>query len=147
MDDLNDDLAVPFPLEFVILATPRSLQSSNTAREAWKSKVGDAARSRIARSREFTFLDRRPLSVTIFYFPPAPMQGDVDNIVKPILDGLRNIAYPDDQVIERVVVQKFEPGVFAEFGSLTHALQEAVAADPPVLYVIVNDGASWRRVP
>ena len=79
MHDWDDDLAVPFPLEFTIQATPRSLQASKSARETWKSMVGEAARNRIAASREFTFLDERPLSVTIFYFPPAPMQGDVDN--------------------------------------------------------------------
>jgi Holliday junction resolvase RusA-like endonuclease len=143
---MDDDVAVPFPLEFVIQATPRSLQSSTKAREAWKAKVGDAARSRISQSRDFTLLDSRPLSVTIFYFPPAPMQGDVDNIVKPILDGMRGIVYPDDQVIERVIVQKFEPGVYVEFEPLTGARQQAVTAVPPVLYVMVDDGIGWRRV-
>ena len=147
MDDLDDAVAVPFPLEFVIQATPRSLQSSNKAKEAWKSRVGEAARTRIAASREFTLLDKRPLSVTIFYFPPASMQGDVDNIVEPILDGMWSIVYPDDHVIERVVVQKFEPGVYVEFKSLTDTRQQAVAADLPVIDVMVNDGTSWRRVP
>ncbi|KMO32612.1 hypothetical protein VQ02_23120 [Methylobacterium variabile] len=147
MHDWDDDLAVPFPLEFTIQATPRSLQASKSARETWKSMVGEAARNRIAASREFTFLDERPLSVTIFYFPPAPMQGDVDNIVKPILDGMRSIVYRDDQVIERVVVQKFEPGVYVEFNSLTDMLQHAAAMDPPMVYVRVSSDTSWRRVP
>ena len=146
-DDLDDDLAVPFPLEFVIQRTPRSLQASSKAREAWKSTIGEAARDRIASSREFTFLDRRPLSVTIFYFPPEPMQGDIDNIVKPILDGMWGIVYPDDQVVERVIVKKFEPDVYVEFGSLTDTLQRAAAANRPVLYVMVDDGTGWRRVP
>lgn len=146
MDDLDNDLAVPFPLEFLVQGTPRSLQSSSKAKEAWKSTIGKAARERIAVSRNFTFLDRRPLSVTIFYFPPAPMQGDVDNIVKPILDGMWGIVYPDDQVVERVIVQKFEPGVYVEFGTFTDALQRAVAANRPVLYVMVDDGTGWRRV-
>ncbi|MET7245974.1 RusA family crossover junction endodeoxyribonuclease [Methylobacterium sp. EM32] len=147
MDDLDDDVTVPFPLEFMVRATPRSLQSSSKAKEAWKSMVGEVVRDRIAARREFTFLDRRPLSVTIFYFPPAPMQGDVDNIVKPILDGMWGIVYPDDQVVERVIVQKFEPGVYVEFSSLTDTLQRAIAADRPVVYVMVDDGTGWRRVP
>lgn len=147
MDDLDHDVTVPFPLEFLIRATPRSLQSSGKAKEAWKSMVGVAAREQIAAIRDFTFLDRRPLSVTIFYFPPAPMQGDIDNIVKPILDGLWGIVYPDDQVVEKVVVQKFEPGLYVEFESLTDALQRAIAADRPVVYVMVDDRTGWRRVP
>ncbi len=52
-------------------------------------------------------LDDRPVSVSIFYFPSAPMQGDVDNIIKPILDALVGVAYPNDRHVERVEVQKF----------------------------------------
>ncbi len=38
------------------------------------------------------------------------MQGDVDNIVKPILDALSKHIYNDDGQVERIWVQKFEPG-------------------------------------
>ncbi|MFH6781554.1 MULTISPECIES: hypothetical protein [Methylobacterium] len=72
---MDDDVAVPSPLEFVIRATPRSLQSSAKAGEAWKITVGEAARCRISQSREFTLLDRRPLSVAIVYVPPAPCRA------------------------------------------------------------------------
>ena len=148
MNDLDEDVALPFPLEFIIKATPRSHQSSNgKAKEAWKATVGGAAKDRIAQGRELTFLDDRPLSATIYYFSPAPMQGDVDNIVKLILDGMLFVVYPNDQVIERVVVQKFEPDVFVEFQAFTEVLQEAAAADPPVVYVRVDDDISWRQVP
>jgi endodeoxyribonuclease RusA/REase_AHJR-like protein len=42
------------------------------------------------------------------------MPGDVDNIVKPILDVLGRHIYVDDAQVERVVVEKFEPkNVFA----------------------------------
>lgn len=33
-----------------------------------------------------------PVAATIFYFPSAAMQGDIDNIVKPILDALVGVA-------------------------------------------------------
>ncbi|MFH6781555.1 MULTISPECIES: hypothetical protein [Methylobacterium] len=66
--------------------------------------------------------------------------------MKPILDGMRSIVYPDDQVVEKVVVQKVEPGVYVEFTSLTTTVQQAVAADPPVLYVMVDDSIGRRRV-
>jgi len=57
------------------------------------------------------FLDDRPLAVTIYHFPIAAMTGDVDNIVKLIIDGMIAIAYLDDSVVERVTVQKFEPEI------------------------------------
>ena len=40
------------------------------------------------------------------------MQGDVNNIVKPIVDALSRHLYLDDHQVQRVVVQKFEPDNF-----------------------------------
>jgi len=56
------------------------------------------------------------------------MLGDVDNIVKPIMDGLIRIAYLDDNDVERVTVQKFEPQVEWDFASPGEQL--AAALDP-----------------
>ena len=56
--------------------------------------------------RDFFFIDNRPLAATIFYFPPTEMDGDVDNIVKLIVDGMVTIIYPDDRLLERIVVQE-----------------------------------------
>ena len=44
------------------------------------------------------------VAVTLFYFPEAAMQGDIDNIVKPILDALAQHIYIDDAQVERLVV-------------------------------------------
>jgi hypothetical protein len=38
---------------------------------------------------ELGILDQRPLALIIYYFPESPMEGDIDNIVKPIMDALR----------------------------------------------------------
>jgi Endodeoxyribonuclease RusA len=97
--------------------------------------------------REFYFLDRRPLAATIFYFPPTEMEGDVDNIVKLILDGMVAIIYPNDRLLERIIVQKFEPGMEAVFHSLTPPLEEAIDTDPPVVYIRIDDDLSWRELP
>lgn len=148
MSDADDGFSLSFPIEFIVMATPRSHQSANNkAKEAWKARVGQAAKSRIEESQAFWLLDARPLSATIFYFLPAPMQGDVDNIVKLIIDGMLFIIYPDDRVVERIVAQKFEPDVLVEFRNLTRLLEGAAAAEPPVLYVRIDDDMSWRRVP
>lgn len=67
------------------------------------------------------------------------MQGDIDNIVKPILDALSRFVYIDDRQIQRVWVQKFEPGNVFEFESPSSVLLEAINGPKPVLYVRVSD--------
>jgi Holliday junction resolvase RusA-like endonuclease len=105
---LEPDMSLPFPIEFMIRDTPRSHQSGNSkGKEQWRLKVGEIARTHAKTLREFYFLDQRPLAATIFYFPPTKMDGDVDNIVKLIVDGMIAIIYLDDQQLERVIVQKF----------------------------------------
>jgi Holliday junction resolvase RusA-like endonuclease len=86
---LEPDISLPFPIEFLIRDTPRSHQGKNPkAKEQWKQKVGAIAKAHVDTLREFFFLDDRALAATIIYFPPAAMEGDVDNIVKPIVDGM-----------------------------------------------------------
>ena len=47
--------------------------------------------------------------MTIFFFPQAEMQADIDNCAKPILDAMGRFVYADDRQVDRMVVQKFEP--------------------------------------
>ncbi|RZI38020.1 RusA family crossover junction endodeoxyribonuclease, partial [Herbaspirillum sp. HC18] len=68
------------------------------------------------------------------------------NIVKPILDSLKGVAYLDDQVIERVTVQKFEPDGGWEFLNPSDRLTAALDMEPPVVYIRIGDDLSWRRV-
>jgi Holliday junction resolvase RusA-like endonuclease len=144
---LELDISLPFPIEFVIRDTPRSHQSANTkGKQLWKRKVGEIAGTHVKTLRDFFFMDQRPLAVTIFYFPPTEMDGDVDNIVKLIVDGMVTIIYPDDRLLEQIIVQKFEPGVESVFRSLTPTLEQAVETDPPVIYIRIDDDLSWRQV-
>lgn len=142
--------ATMFPLEFHLTAIPLSLQASGASKEHWRGTVAQAARQRAEETVEFIWLDDVPVAVTIFYFPIAPMTGDVDNIVKPILDALNGQAYTDDKLVERVVSQKFEPDVAWSFGSpsvqLTAALDAISATDEPqpVVYIRIDDDLSWR---
>ncbi len=142
------DVSLPFPIEFVIRDTPRSHQSPNAkGRDLWKRKVGETANAHVKTLRDFFFIDHRPLAATIFYFPPTAMPGDVDNIVKLIVDGMVTIVYPDDRLLERIIVQKFEPGVEAGFKSPTPTLEQVINTDPPVIYIRIDDDLSWRQVP
>ena len=108
--------------------------------------MAEAALKRRQETYELAFLDDRPLSVAIYYFPGEPMDGDIDNIVKPIIDAMVGVAFLDDKAVERVTVQKFERGSDWEFLSPTARLVAALKAEPPIVYIHVNDDLSWRSV-
>ncbi|WP_281271362.1 RusA family crossover junction endodeoxyribonuclease [Humitalea rosea] len=118
----------------------------------WKNEVKEAARNRVRETAEWTYLEEEPLALTIYYFPTAPMGGDIDNIVKPIMDALIGVVHLDDQVVERVVAQKFEPGVrwtFAEPSEQLAAALDTITASEspaPVVYVRADNDLSWRRL-
>ncbi|MFL6858831.1 MAG: RusA family crossover junction endodeoxyribonuclease [Allosphingosinicella sp.] len=136
-----------YPLEVILQGTPVGLQSKNPLRrDAWKQQVRQATLERQKATYELGFLDERTRAVTIYYFPSAPMEGDVDNIVKLILDGMTGVAYLDDHVVERVVVQRFEPETGWEFSGLTDQLAVALDTEVPVVYIRVDDDLSWRRL-
>ncbi len=133
-------ISLPFSIEFLIRDTPRSHQGKNPkAKEQWKQKVGAIAKAHVDELREFFYLDDRALAATIFYFPPTAMEGDIDNIVKLIPDGMNTIIYPSDRLLEWITVQKFEPGIVFVFRSLTPTLEKATETEPPVLYIRIDD--------
>lgn len=137
---------IPFLLEIVINAYPVSSQTDNKkAKEAWKKFFGEYAQNRINDVIEWYYLDERPLMAIIYFFPPDKMDGDIDNIVKPILDGMIAIAYPDDRLIERAVVQKFEPHVEWSFSAPSPMLASALDMDPPALYIRLEADTAWRH--
>ncbi|MFC0409691.1 RusA family crossover junction endodeoxyribonuclease [Roseomonas elaeocarpi] len=149
MSEVDDeqDYCISFPLELVIAQTPVSAQASGTkAKDEWKKTVGERAKAEIDRLRDWYDIDDRPLMATIYYFPPGKMQGDIDNIIKPILDGMIGVVYLDDAVIEKVVAQKFEVGIDWKFSSPSSALQDAIDRDKPVVYIMVEDDLDWREV-
>ncbi|MBX3501159.1 MAG: RusA family crossover junction endodeoxyribonuclease [Alphaproteobacteria bacterium] len=136
----------PYPFELVLEGVPISLQASPGSRARWKGEVYRVGLERRQAIYDVGFLDYRALSLTIYYFPSAPMDGDVDNIVKPIMDGLIGVAYLNDNVIERVVVQKFEPNVDWDFSDPSDQLAAALDAVAPIVYIRVDDDLSWRRL-
>jgi hypothetical protein len=135
-----------YPLEFFIAGVPVSAGGSAESRNRWKALVAETARQRQRETDELGFLAERTVAVTIYYFPSAPMKGDVDNIVKHILDALKGIAYVDDGAVERVVSQKFEPQVDWGFAAPSDQLAAALDTATPVVYVRVDDDLSWRRL-
>lgn len=66
------------------------------------------------------------------------MQGDLDNIIKLVLDAMSRLIYVDDRQVERIVVQKFEPGRPFSFRDPSAVLAEALEGSRPVLYIRVS---------
>lgn len=130
-------MLIEFPIEFVVKGTPVSLQAKLArSREEWKQRVKDASSAVIPNPH---FASEERVAVTLYYLPEEPMQGDIDNIVKPILDALRCHIYIDDRQVERVVVQKFEPGNVFAFTKPSTTFTEALNGDRPLLYVRVSN--------
>jgi Holliday junction resolvase RusA-like endonuclease len=140
------DAEALYPLEILMERVPLSLKAKPDSRKRWMGEVANAARERQRETYELGFLDHRPLAATIYYFPSAPMEGDIDNIVKPIMDSLKGVAYLDDKVVERVIVQKFEPEGGWEFSGPSDRLAAALDRSPPVVYVRIDDDLSWRNL-
>lgn len=126
----------PLPFEFVVSGTAMSAQASSASREAWKARIRAAAERALPADHWFLTV---PLAVTIYLFPDGPLAGDVDNRVKPILDAMNRFVYDDDRSVERIVVQKFEPGRVFPFRSPSAALLDALSSDRPVMYVRISD--------
>ncbi|MEJ1970395.1 MAG: RusA family crossover junction endodeoxyribonuclease [Rhizomicrobium sp.] len=127
-----------FPFEFIVYGTPVSHQRENPkARLEWKELVRTAARTLL--SEQFQFATNKRLSATLFYFPNDKMQGDVDNIIKLTLDAMSAYIYIDDAQIERVVVQKFEPGRLFSFSNPSETLLNCITGPKPALYIRLSD--------
>lgn len=85
------------------------------------------------------FAAEEPVAVTIYFFPQAEMQVDIDNCAKPILDAMGRFVYIDDKQVERIVIQKFEPERPMEVkDEPTPFLATALDAEVPVVYVKVD---------
>lgn len=126
-----------FPFEFIVQGTPVSFQRSSTAAKLeWKELVRSASSNKLP---EMHFATDKPLSVTLYYYPEDRMAGDIDNIVKLILDGMMPHLYQDDAQIERVVVQKFERGRIFSFTDPSDTLAACLLGPKPALYVRVSN--------
>lgn len=80
-----------------------------------------------------------PVAIKIFYFPPGQMIGDIDNIIKPIIDSLSEHIIKDDNQVVRVTAQKFEEGQPASFSDPSEVLTTALTAIRPVTYIHISD--------
>ena len=130
-------MELQFPIEFLVPGTPVSAQAKLArSRDDWKRRVREASAGVLPRDHWAT---EGRIAATLFFFPERPMRGDVDNIVKPVLDALSRYIYLDDRQVERVLVQKFEPRNLFPFATPSERLKEALVGGKPMLYVRLSD--------
>jgi crossover junction endodeoxyribonuclease RusA len=128
---------IEFPLELVVAGTPVSLQAKRReSLDQWKGRVVEASRIALP---EGHFATDDPIAITLYYFPDSEMQGDIDNIIKPILDALGRHIYLDDRQVQRILVQKFEPGNVFSFTQPSTMRGNALERPKPALYVRLSD--------
>lgn len=125
-----------YPIEFLVLGTPVSLQGKAASKSAWKNLVSGCSESAFPAGSPYC---HGPLSVKIYYFSAAEMQGDIDNIVKPILDALCQRIYEDDKVIANVSVRRIGPGQPTSVQNPSSVLISAMTSPPPIVYINISN--------
>jgi crossover junction endodeoxyribonuclease RusA len=137
--DVSDEMEPKFPVELMLEAVPISLQASAVSRQNWKDEIRTEINNVLDPAGWAT---QSPVRVTIFYFPAGEMYGDIDNIVKPILDALMPRIFVDDNQVERVWVEKFEPDRAFHFEDPTAKLAIAIDTEAPIVYIRIDNEAT-----
>ena len=81
----------------------------------------------------------QPLAVEILLFLDEDVGGDLDNMIKPILDAMNRVVYDDDHQIVDVRISKYFPGRLFKVDNPTPALTEALSGEMPVVYVKLTE--------
>lgn len=136
MSEEDENVEITFPVEFVIEGTPVSFQSKKAkSKTAWKDKVRLAASETVGQA---SWATSQNVSLTIYDFPTDAPQGDVDNIVKLIQDGLVGPIVTDDAQVSRVVAQRLLQEDLVDFNEFPEILGRAAVNDPPYVYIRIG---------
>ena len=136
--------------EFVVPGIPVSLQCKNSERRlAWKEKVATVARSAVDESDLIMFQD---VAVLIVHFCFDWDEGDLDNIAKPIVDGLVGPVMSDDRQITQLTLRRTELGgevvhLLDPSPCLTGALEGAYPERSDFVYLRIDRAPDHARLP
>lgn len=135
--------------EVVVVGVPPSRQAHRRSRvQTWIEHVAATAREAIRPEDRHEFVK---VSVCIIHFC-VNGTGDLDNIAKPILDGLRGPAYPDDGDITQLIVRRTDlskgPFTFVDApAQLLEAAERASSSSQELIYIRIADEVDHRRMP
>lgn len=111
--------------------------SQGAAKRFWQERVRQAGEE-AAHGLPPSALDTFVLRVA-YFFVDAPA-GDLDNIVKPIQDALKGIAYADDKQVVDLVASMRRKG-FSEDVPTTAVLSAGFGGGSDFIYVVVEQSS------
>jgi hypothetical protein len=117
-------------VEFVVIGTPLSQGASSKRKELWKTRVAAEATA----AANFGYVG--PLCVTLAYFCVA-LGVDIDNIIKPIVDAMKEVLYHDDRQIVQVESIAIELAEATRIRNTTTAIATGLAAGTDFVLVRV----------
>lgn len=91
---------MPLPFDFVVLGTPRSVQSKSASKQRWKAQVSAAAQVHWVGAPVTGEVQMK----VVYYFIKDPL--DTDNMLKPIQDAMNGIIYVDDSQVTDITAGK-----------------------------------------
>ncbi|MBD2183285.1 RusA family crossover junction endodeoxyribonuclease [Planktothrix sp. FACHB-1355] len=123
------------PFEFIVTGSPVSLQTNNrTLLQNWKAKVRQAALDRLPVGASPIIT---PVRVIIaHYYKRQP--PDIDNIIKPIIDGLNLVVYADDKQVTDLIVKRRNLKSLVNVQTIPAIIAQAFANDEPFVYVKID---------
>ncbi len=121
--------------EFVVEGPPVSVNAkkNNPRRyQKWIGTVRAAAQSRWLSGKQPTLSQNVIVTIMNYYTETSP---DVDNIIKPILDGLNTVIYLDDRQVSRVCSERFDVSDIASIQNPSALLAEALEQYTELLHI------------
>lgn len=130
-------METPLPIEFHLQGVPVSSQGSPEGKAAWKNRIEQAVKAVL---QEGHWLISRPLSLEILLLLDDDIQGDLDNMIKPIQDAMNRVVYEDDHQFQDVRIAKYLPNRIMQLTSVSTTLASALAQDRPSVYIKIDEG-------
>ncbi|MBN4006108.1 RusA family crossover junction endodeoxyribonuclease [Nostoc sp. LPT] len=132
--------------EFIVDGPPISQQTRKRGKdnrlEDWKKTVRQEA-EKYWSSEQKTATGWVMLQITYFYDSD---QMDVDNIVKPIQDAIKKLAYVDDRQVSDLLVRKRNLLGNFRIEDMTPTLAEGFARGNEFLHIVVIDAPNQEVV-
>ena len=132
------------PFEFVIPQRPVSQQARRRERvRAWTKFVAECARKAMDEARPRA---TKPVSIGILFLYDE-VAIDVDNIPKPILDGLKGFLIEDDAIVTDLHVRCRRRGTTFTLNDASSVLAKGLQLGNEFVYVTLRDAPAQDILP
>ena len=122
--------------EMIIKRRPLSVQADKAKKQAWIEEVRRQAKKQW--NRPAPLPDEAFAATLVFLYDSDPI--DVDNIIKPILDALKEVVYPDDVLITDVTAYRRQFADAFDLATLPKVLVTAILNEKECVYVRICAG-------